>query len=60
MRAGFYGGFVLSAPSTRLVVASGCSNLGDGLWAVALPLLAAAATADPFAVAAVFAAGQVP
>lgn len=59
-RGGFYGWFVLSTPSTRLVAASGCSNLGDGLWAVALPLLAAAVTADPFAVAAVFAAGQVP
>lgn len=55
-----YGSSVLTAPATRLVAASGVSNLGDGVWAAALPLLAAATTSDPLAVAAVFAAGQLP
>ncbi len=47
-------------PAVRLVAASGVSNLGDGVWAAALPLLAAATTSDPLAVAVVFAAGQLP
>lgn len=37
---------------TRLLVAATLSNLGDGVRVVALPLLAAATTRDPFAVSA--------
>jgi MFS family permease len=38
---------------TRLWAASGISNLGDGVYAAAMPLLAARLTSDPFPVAAV-------
>jgi MFS family permease len=38
---------------TRLWAASGISNLGDGVYAAALPLLAATLTSDPLAVSAV-------
>ncbi|GAA2531020.1 MULTISPECIES: MFS transporter [Streptomyces] len=37
---------------TRLLAAAALSNLGDGVRVVALPLLAAATTRDPFAVSA--------
>ncbi|WP_181787549.1 MFS transporter [Streptomyces phytophilus] len=50
----------LGADFRRLWSASAVSNLGDGVRLTALPLLAAAVTRDPVAVAAVSAAAELP
>jgi len=47
------GGDRLGPVFNRLWAASGISNLGDGVYAAALPLLAASLTSDPLAVSAV-------
>jgi MFS family permease len=44
----------------RLMVAAGISNLGDGLYQTALPLLVASITRDPLLVAGTTAASQLP
>jgi MFS family permease len=44
----------------RLWTAAAISNLGDGIFLTALPLLAATLTRDPLPVSAVFAAGWLP
>jgi MFS family permease len=44
----------------KLWTAAAISNLGDGVFLTALPLLAAALTRDPLQVSAVFAAGWLP
>jgi MFS family permease len=44
----------------RLWTASGISNLGDGVTAIAIPLLAATLTRDPFRIAVVNAAQFLP
>ncbi|MGW6732453.1 MFS transporter [Streptomyces sp. NPDC055013] len=45
---------------TRVVAAAALSNVGDGIRMVALPLLAAATTRDPFAVSALTAVAFLP
>ncbi|MEO3852208.1 MFS transporter [Streptomyces sp. B8F3] len=50
----------LGADFRRLWLSSAVSNLGDGVRLTALPLLAAAVTRDPVAVAAVSVAAEVP
>ena len=45
---------------SRVVAAAALSNLGDGLRVVALPLLAAALTADPLLVSGLVVAGYLP
>ena len=50
----------LGAPFARVWSASTISNLGDGVFGVALALLAATLTRDPFAVSLVAFAGQLP
>jgi MFS family permease len=47
-------------PFGRLVVASGCSNLADGVFQVALPIVALGVTRDPGAFAAVTLVGRLP
>jgi MFS family permease len=44
----------------KLWAAVAVSNVGDGIYATALPLLAATLTRDPLAIAVVFLAGQLP
>jgi hypothetical protein len=44
----------------RLLAASALSNLGDGVRAAGLPLLAASLTRDPVAFSAVAVAGSLP
>jgi predicted MFS family arabinose efflux permease len=50
----------LGRPFAVLWTASAVSNLGDGVRLAALPLMTAAVSRDPFAVAAVSFAGQLP
>lgn len=50
----------LGADFRRLWLSSAVSNLGDGVRLTALPLLAAAVTRDPVAVAAVSVAAELP
>ncbi|MCU0306505.1 MAG: MFS transporter [Thermoleophilia bacterium] len=57
---GITGGGGLGPRYARLWAASTVSNLGDGITLVAIPLLAASLTRDPFLVAVVAAAGQLP
>ncbi|MGY6501167.1 MAG: MFS transporter [Acidimicrobiales bacterium] len=47
-------------PFSRLVTASACSNLADGVFQVALPLVALGLTRDPAAFAAVSLVGRLP
>ena len=47
-------------PFGRIVVASGCSNLADGVFQVALPIVALGVTRDPGAFAAVTLVGRLP
>jgi MFS family permease len=50
----------LGAGFAKLWLAQGVSNLGDGVYLTALPLLAATLTRDPFAVSAVMFAEWLP
>lgn len=48
------------SPFTRLAVAAGCSNLADGVFQIALPLVALGITRDPGAFASVTLVGRLP